>query len=153
MTKNYGSSWGGSDRESRYGGTSYGSSWGGSSGDNSPKKDHESQKPQTSVLPVVALVAAILGLLFAVIPIVGIILTNIALLLSVVAGYRAFKKGAGNKGVAAAAIVVTFIGDTLAVIHASDEAAAQRAAEALRACYTVTAEPPAPTPFIKGVVR
>ena len=44
-------------------------------------------------------------------------------------------------------------GDVLAVIHAADETAAQRAAEELRACYTISSEKPSETPFIKGVIR
>lgn len=113
MSMNYGASWGGNDEESIYGGTSYGSGWGGRSSGESPQKN---QEPQKSALPVVALIAAILGLLLSVIPIVGLIFTSIALVLSVAAGYRAFKKGVGNKGLATAAIIVTFIGDSLAII-------------------------------------
>ena len=44
-------------------------------------------------------------------------------------------------------------GDRLAVIHAADPAAAERAAEELRACYTVSGQLPAEAPFIKGVIR
>ncbi len=44
-------------------------------------------------------------------------------------------------------------GDSLAVIHARDEAAAEAAAEALRACYTITPEASERPPFIKEVIR
>ena len=45
------------------------------------------------------------------------------------------------------------VGESLAQIHAADEASAAKAAEALKACYTITAEKPERTPFIKGIVR
>jgi len=44
-------------------------------------------------------------------------------------------------------------GETLAVIHAKDEKSAEKAAEALRACYSVTAETPRHPALIRGVVR
>jgi len=44
-------------------------------------------------------------------------------------------------------------GDTLAMIHAADPTAAERAAEELRACYTISGQVPAAAPFIKGVIR
>ncbi len=44
-------------------------------------------------------------------------------------------------------------GDPLAVIHAADLPSAQRAAEELRACYTINAQAPEAVPFIKGVIR
>ena len=44
-------------------------------------------------------------------------------------------------------------GDPLAVIHAADLPSAQRAAEELRACYTINAQAPEAAPFIKGVIR
>ena len=43
-------------------------------------------------------------------------------------------------------------GDTLAIVHASDAAAAARAAEELRACFTLTAQAPEPRRFIKGFI-
>ncbi len=45
------------------------------------------------------------------------------------------------------------VGESLAVIHAADEASAARAAETLRACYTISDQAPERTPFIKGIVR
>ena len=45
------------------------------------------------------------------------------------------------------------VGETLAVIHAADEASAARAAEALKQCYTIAPDRPAHAPFIKGIVR
>ena len=45
------------------------------------------------------------------------------------------------------------VGESLAQIHAADEASAAKAAEALKACYTIKAEKPERTPFIKGIVR
>ena len=44
-------------------------------------------------------------------------------------------------------------GESLATIHARDEASAQAAAEMLAQCYTLTREAPERGPFIKGVVR
>ena len=44
-------------------------------------------------------------------------------------------------------------GDTLAVIHAATQEAAEAAAAELRACYTITEEKPALQPFIKAVIR
>ncbi len=44
-------------------------------------------------------------------------------------------------------------GEALAVIHAADPAAAEAAAEELRACYTITGEKPKEAPFIKGMIR
>ena len=44
-------------------------------------------------------------------------------------------------------------GDVLAVIHAASAADAARAAEELRACYTISETKGAATPFIMGVVR
>ena len=44
-------------------------------------------------------------------------------------------------------------GDTLAWIHAATQEAAEKAAQELRACYTITEEKPALQPFIKGVIR
>ena len=44
-------------------------------------------------------------------------------------------------------------GDCLAVIHATNEESAAAAADMLRACYTITPEPPEPRPFIKGIVE
>jgi len=44
-------------------------------------------------------------------------------------------------------------GETLAVIHARTAESAARAAEALRACYTVTGEKPQHPALIRGVVR
>ena len=45
------------------------------------------------------------------------------------------------------------VGESIARIHAADEASARKAAEALKACYTIKAEKPERTPFIKGIVR
>ena len=45
------------------------------------------------------------------------------------------------------------VGETLAVIHAADEASAARAAEALKQCYTFAPDRPAHAPFLKGIVR
>jgi len=45
------------------------------------------------------------------------------------------------------------VGESLAVIHAADEASAAKAAEALKACYTISEEKPERAPFIKGSVR
>ena len=45
------------------------------------------------------------------------------------------------------------VGESIAQIHAADEAAAAKAAEALKACYTITEEKPERKPFIKGIVR
>ena len=45
------------------------------------------------------------------------------------------------------------VGESIAKIHAADEASAQKAAEALKACYTIKAEKPERAPFIKGIVR
>ena len=45
------------------------------------------------------------------------------------------------------------VGETLAVIHAADEASAARAAEALKQCYTIAPDRPAHAPFLKGIVR
>ncbi len=45
------------------------------------------------------------------------------------------------------------VGESIAQIHAADEASATKAAEALKACYTITEEKPERTPFIKGIVR
>ena len=45
------------------------------------------------------------------------------------------------------------VGESLAVIHAADEASAAKAAEALKACYTISEEKPERAPFIKGIVR
>ncbi|MBQ2895286.1 MAG: pyrimidine-nucleoside phosphorylase, partial [Oscillospiraceae bacterium] len=44
-------------------------------------------------------------------------------------------------------------GETLAVIHARDRAGAERAAEALRAAYTISTEKPQHPALIRGVVR
>ena len=44
-------------------------------------------------------------------------------------------------------------GDTLAVVHAADKAAAEKAAAELRACYTISPEKAHRAPFIKGVIR
>ncbi len=44
-------------------------------------------------------------------------------------------------------------GDCLAVIHAADEAAAQRAARELLDCYCIEEKAPAARTFIKGVIR
>jgi len=44
-------------------------------------------------------------------------------------------------------------GETLAVIHARTAESAQKAAEALRACYSITAERPQRPALIRGVVR
>ena len=44
-------------------------------------------------------------------------------------------------------------GDCLAVIHAADADSAQRAARELLDCYVIEAQPPAASPFIKGVIR
>lgn len=44
-------------------------------------------------------------------------------------------------------------GETLAVIHARTKESAEKAAEALRACYTITAEQPRHPALIRGVVR
>ncbi|MBE6969458.1 MAG: thymidine phosphorylase [Ruminococcaceae bacterium] len=44
-------------------------------------------------------------------------------------------------------------GETLAVIHARTAESAQKAAEALRACYSITAEKPQRPALIRGVVR
>jgi len=44
------------------------------------------------------------------------------------------------------------VGESLATIHAADAECAAAAAEALRRCYTIGREAPAPVPFIKGAV-
>ena len=44
-------------------------------------------------------------------------------------------------------------GESLAVIHAADRISAEAAVAELRECYTVTENPPAPSPFVKGTVR
>ena len=44
-------------------------------------------------------------------------------------------------------------GETIAVVHAASDEAANRAAAELRACYTITKEKPAAQPFIKAVIR
>ena len=44
-------------------------------------------------------------------------------------------------------------GETIAEIHAADEASAQAAAEGLAACYTITSDPPAASPLIKRIIR
>ena len=44
-------------------------------------------------------------------------------------------------------------GESLAVIHAADVASAQAAAAELLACYTISAAPPDPKPFLLGTVR
>lgn len=44
-------------------------------------------------------------------------------------------------------------GETLAVIHANDEAKAAEAEQRFLAACTITAEPPAKAPFIKGIIE
>ena len=44
-------------------------------------------------------------------------------------------------------------GESLATIHAATQQAAARAAEELLACYTLTPDRPARTPFIKAIIR
>ena len=44
-------------------------------------------------------------------------------------------------------------GESLATIHAATQQAAERAAEELLACYTLTPDRPARTPFIKAIIR
>ena len=44
-------------------------------------------------------------------------------------------------------------GESLAVVHAADRAAAQSAAQALRDCCRIGGEKPERLPFIKGVVK
>ncbi len=44
-------------------------------------------------------------------------------------------------------------GESLAVIHAADEASAQKAAEAYLACCRIGEQAPEQTPFIKAVIR
>ena len=45
------------------------------------------------------------------------------------------------------------VGESIATIHAADEASAARAARDLLACYTITPEKPEKTPFIKAIIR
>ena len=44
-------------------------------------------------------------------------------------------------------------GESLATIHAADEAAARRAVAELAACYTITPDAPPAEPFIKAIIR
>ena len=44
-------------------------------------------------------------------------------------------------------------GESLATIHARDEASAKSAAELLRRAYTIGAEKPEDVPFVKAVIR
>ena len=44
-------------------------------------------------------------------------------------------------------------GESLATIHAADEAAARRAVAELTACYTITPDAPPAEPFIKAIIR
>lgn len=44
-------------------------------------------------------------------------------------------------------------GESLATIHAADEAAARKAVEELAACYTITPDAPPAEPFIKAIIR
>ena len=44
-------------------------------------------------------------------------------------------------------------GESLATIHAADEAAARRAVAELAACYTITPDAPLAEPFIKAIIR
>ena len=44
-------------------------------------------------------------------------------------------------------------GESLATIHAADEAAAHRAVAELTACYTITPDAPQAEPFIKAIIR
>ena len=45
------------------------------------------------------------------------------------------------------------VGESLAVIHAADEAAALRAAEELAGAYSIVPEKPVRPPFIRDIVR
>ena len=44
-------------------------------------------------------------------------------------------------------------GESLATIHAADEAAARKAVAELTACYTITPDAPPAAPFIKAIIR
>ena len=44
-------------------------------------------------------------------------------------------------------------GESLATIHAANQDSAEDAAQMLRECYVLAPEPPAETPFIKGIVK
>ena len=45
------------------------------------------------------------------------------------------------------------VGESIATIHAANEASAEAAAEKLTACYTITSDPPAVSPLIKRIIR
>ncbi len=45
------------------------------------------------------------------------------------------------------------LGESLATIHAADEASGREAVMLLRGCYHIEKDPPEKTPFIKGIVR
>ncbi len=45
------------------------------------------------------------------------------------------------------------VGESIASIHAANEASAEAAAEKLTACYTITSDPPAVSPLIKRIIR
>ena len=45
------------------------------------------------------------------------------------------------------------VGESIATIHAANEASAEAAAEKLAACYTSTSDPPAVSPLIKRIIR
>lgn len=99
-------------------GSRYGSARWGSSSQNADSGDalspDEQQVPQKSAFPVVSLLVSLLCLLLALIPLLGMVFSTAALFLAVIAGIRAFKKGRGNKTVAALAIIFAFIGDIAA---------------------------------------